>query len=104
MARKPLSDKTVAGNVMKRGTGGINLDVCRVGLHGEDTSRKLSHKQSWKQTSPAGSGTVDNSWKKGRWPANLALTYPENEYTLRDDVTPEQLHQLAEWMNENAER
>lgn len=30
MARKPLSEKTVAGNVLKHGTGGINIDGCRV--------------------------------------------------------------------------
>ncbi len=31
MARKPLSEKTVALNVLKWGTGGINIDDCRVG-------------------------------------------------------------------------
>jgi site-specific DNA-methyltransferase (adenine-specific) len=30
MARKPLSEKTVASNVLKYGTGGINIDECRV--------------------------------------------------------------------------
>jgi len=31
LARKPLSEKTVALNVIKWGTGGINIDGCRVG-------------------------------------------------------------------------
>jgi DNA modification methylase len=31
LARKPLSEKTVAANVLKWGTGGINVDGCRVG-------------------------------------------------------------------------
>jgi len=31
VARKPLSEKTVAENVLKWGTGGINIDGCRVG-------------------------------------------------------------------------
>ena len=31
LARKPLSEKTVAANVLKWGTGGINIDACRVG-------------------------------------------------------------------------
>ena len=31
MCRKPLSEKTVAENVLKWGTGGINIDGCRVG-------------------------------------------------------------------------
>ena len=38
MARKPLSEKTVALNVMKWGTGGINIDGCRVGSQGGNRS------------------------------------------------------------------
>ena len=36
VGRKPLSEKTVAANVLKWGTGAINIDGCRV--HGEDVS------------------------------------------------------------------
>ena len=40
VARKPLSEKTVADNVLKWGTGGINIDGCRVeytnGSHPKD--------------------------------------------------------------------
>ena len=32
MARKPLSEKTIAENVLKWGVGGINIDGCRVGM------------------------------------------------------------------------
>ena len=39
VARKPLSEKTVAENVLKWGTGGINIDACRVELNG---SKKMS--------------------------------------------------------------
>ncbi len=35
MARKPLSEKTVAENVLKYGTGGINIDDSRVEYQGE---------------------------------------------------------------------
>jgi hypothetical protein len=35
MARKPLSEKSVAENVLKWGTGGINIDESRVALAGE---------------------------------------------------------------------
>ena len=31
LCRKPLSEKTIAANVLKWGTGGINIDGCRVG-------------------------------------------------------------------------
>ena len=30
LARKPLSEKTVAANVLKHGTGALNIDACRV--------------------------------------------------------------------------
>ena len=36
MARKPLSEKTVAENVLKYGTGGINIDENRVGFDAEN--------------------------------------------------------------------
>ena len=35
MARKPLSEKSIADNVLKHGTGGINIDGCRISLEGE---------------------------------------------------------------------
>ncbi len=38
VARKPLSEKTVAENVLTHGTGGINIDQCRVGLQGSALS------------------------------------------------------------------
>ena len=37
LCRKPLSEKTIAANVLKWGTGGINIDACRVGT--ESTGR-----------------------------------------------------------------
>ena len=35
LCRKPLSEKTIAANVLKWGTGGINVDGCRVALEGD---------------------------------------------------------------------
>ena len=37
LARKPLSERTVAANVLRWGTGAINVDGCRIGI-GEDPS------------------------------------------------------------------
>lgn len=31
LARKPISEKTIAENVLKWGTGGLNIDACRIG-------------------------------------------------------------------------
>ena len=39
MFRKPLAEKTVADNVMKYGTGGINIDDCRINFSDNDDKR-----------------------------------------------------------------
>lgn len=36
MARKPITEKNIAENVLKYGTGGINIDGCRVGVSEHD--------------------------------------------------------------------
>ncbi len=38
----------------------------------------------------------------GRYPANVILSYPEDEYILREDVTPEQKKELYRWLSENS--
>lgn len=80
LARKPLSG-TVAQNVLQYGTGGINIDGCRVG--DENTLRPNSN---------AGSIFVvkDNERKStgsssGRWPANILL----------DEVSAEMMDQQS---------
>jgi hypothetical protein len=100
MARKPLIG-TIAENVLRYGTGAINVDACRIPLNGDYKSKANGR--------PSQTGLSDNYDPKlanqpdtvGRWPANIVLTYPEDEYMLRDDVTPDQLHKLADWMSKN---
>lgn len=69
LARKPLSEKTIAANVLQHGTGGLNIDGCRVGddvtvtvrngnsgahgIYGKDT-------RVFRRENPP-----------GRWPANF---------------------------------
>ena len=66
MARKPLAEKTVALNVLKYGTGGINIDESRV-----ETEDKMSYSSSEKQgVTKFGTGTTEQS-PLGRFPANL---------------------------------
>lgn len=74
VARKPLSEKTVADNVLKWGTGGINIDECRI-----PTKEKLSsdrHIQA-NRTYPSGykdaNRTEYNQNENGRFPANIIL-------------------------------
>src|ERR1035437_4370727 len=83
MARKPLRG-TVAANVLEYGTGGINIDRCRIGVTPEDSramerantlgSGRLHASTGTSYGRPTPSGPLDTT--KGRWPANLILTDP----------------------------
>lgn len=107
VARKPLTG-TVAENVLRYGTGALNIDGCRVGDEvrvAAFTSLAPCHGNALGAagTADARRGTQgDPKTYVGRWPANLILSVPEDQYALRDDVTPDQLRQLAEWMDANA--
>src|SRR6185312_2012296 len=46
LARKPLSEKTVAANVLRWGTGAINVDGCRVEAQVGDEPLKWEHGRS----------------------------------------------------------
>ncbi|NBX74867.1 MAG: site-specific DNA-methyltransferase [Alphaproteobacteria bacterium] len=83
LARKPLEKGlSIAENVLKWGTGGINIDACRVGVENR-TYKGMSLEK------PSGAGTFrDDNWQpkeievnvSGRFPANLILTHhPECE-------------------------
>jgi site-specific DNA-methyltransferase (adenine-specific) len=103
LARKPLIG-TVAENVLQHGTGGLNIDGCRVETDWSDRS------ESWKAsgfgakptTSMFGSGGTGIDTSKGRWPANVITSYSEDEYGLRSSVTPEQKKELFKWLYGNA--
>ena len=106
LARKPVIG-TVAANVLEHGTGALNIDGCRV-AHVSEADRAGATPQGRviRNNFAPGAFVVGTETNRpdtslGRWPANLILSYPEDEFILRDDVTPEQLHKLAEWMNAN---
>jgi site-specific DNA-methyltransferase (adenine-specific) len=107
LARKPLIG-TVAANVQQFGTGAINVDGCRVeglkdipasprkGANGGDAGGIYGRYES---------PPVDTAgWNPhaGRWPANLVLSVPEDEYQLKRFVTPAQKRELHRWLSENA--
>lgn len=73
LARKPLGEKTLAANVLKHGTGAINVDGCRVG--NENMSAQFDREWN-KQGSQFGFGNGLRASKgkevpDGRFPANL---------------------------------
>ena len=83
--RKPLSG-TVADNVLKHGTGAINVDGCRVGT--ESTRRAVAEGKGWtidtsRHVTTAG---VYGSYS-GRWPANLIHDGSEEVVQLFGDAT-----------------
>jgi len=82
MARKPLSEKSIAENVLKHGTGGINIDGSRIEF--EDTQNpatnpkyrleagyKLGEKGKASNGSVSFSSSNNETNVSGRFPANI---------------------------------
>jgi DNA modification methylase len=70
LARKPISESTVAANVLKHGTGAINVDVCR--LRSRSSGVVVSENRAM---SGANYGRVDAGTAIGRWPPNVILSH-----------------------------
>jgi DNA modification methylase len=78
LVRKPISEKTVAANVLKHGTGGLNIDGSRIegivpktvsggkkmngGKFGDSVNEREPYRVEWENT-------------KGRFPANLVFSH-----------------------------
>jgi len=82
--RKPLSEGTVASNVLKHGCGGLNIDASRIGTeqvftHSRGLNRAFPKRPG--ETSVEESGRkarqdiLDHSPRTGRWPANVILQH-----------------------------
>lgn len=89
VARKPLSEKTVAENVLKWGTGGINLDDCRI-EHNEPikTTNRKQRSATW-NTDTCGFDSTKNTTASasplGRFPANVI--FDEEAGKMLDEKT-----------------
>jgi site-specific DNA-methyltransferase (adenine-specific) len=84
LVRKPLSEPTIARNVLRWGTGGINVDACRFGCGdrawvGPDDNDDTRRNARGGENGLSGTSTfkirtrraVDMPIPEGRWPANL---------------------------------
>ena len=83
LARKPLSEKTVAKNILKWGTGAINVERCRLPYGDDSWFGPSNDPYSYPNGCKGGSGTVlglsDGAWRhepmhasaEGRFPANV---------------------------------
>jgi site-specific DNA-methyltransferase (adenine-specific) len=93
MGRKPISEKTVADNVLEWGTGGINIDGCRIEFSKNDGL--IEHQQKYGVDSGYGKNTntkfgqIKNSVitgnPEGRFPANII--FDEEAGKLLDEQT-----------------
>lgn len=96
VARKPMIG-TVAENVLKYGTGALNIDGCRVEYSGDDDERECKTKN---QHGDFGSGPMknkvfgeysrdrDNYNPPGRWPANLIHDGSQEVMALFPETRP----------------
>lgn len=81
LARKPISEKTIAENVLKWGTGGLNIDACRITTNPDvdDMLRKTIRGKRIMETWADGSGFKNENnqltgvREDGRFPANIIL-------------------------------
>jgi hypothetical protein len=77
--RKPIAESTVAKQVLKTGTGAINIDACRIGVGHDRTpggptagpgTNFSDDAYQWQSGLPRATG--------GRWPANVLLVHSEH--------------------------
>jgi hypothetical protein len=74
LARKPLSEKSVAANVLKWGTGAINIDGCRIEGEVPSVPQPALRPNGVDRGHALGAGvgrSGEMSQASGRWPANL---------------------------------
>jgi site-specific DNA-methyltransferase (adenine-specific) len=75
LARKPISEKNIAANVLKWGTGALNIDATRIGTDGGTKAGERARKENgnvarWEEGNKGARNTIDTI-DAGRWPANL---------------------------------
>jgi len=79
VGRKPLSEKNVSLNVLKWGTGGINIDGSRVGNEERtDTITENGFGSNFMDDGWVPSGKSYEKTVTGRFPANLIFTHGED--------------------------
>lgn len=83
MARKPLSEKSIAENVLKHGTGGINIDDCRIPfdmtdtnpatnpLYRQENEYKMPEKGQESNGAVSFTSSKNEISQEGRFPANI---------------------------------
>jgi site-specific DNA-methyltransferase (adenine-specific) len=86
IARKPLIG-TYAENVLAHGTGGINVDGCRVPLAGDTYQINRFTDGAKPFGGGAGHEYTSEATQQGRWPANTVITPDEEVLAAMPDPT-----------------
>jgi site-specific DNA-methyltransferase (adenine-specific) len=80
VARKPLSEKNVALNVLKHGTGGINIDASRIGRQEGDVSSAGNRTATFGTQDTLSGGDGSGGWEQnngGRFPSNVLFQHAD---------------------------
>ena len=102
---KPFVIQDFAANALKWGVAGLWIDGGRIEMEKEDFEAYKAKMDSFSGTVGnriyGGNSLLPSSTKrknkvetKGRWPANLILSYSEDEYELRHNITKKQKAEL----------
>ncbi len=107
VARKPLAEKTVAENVLKYGTGGINIDECRIGylnekykkdaisIRPETSNSKGFQTYSENEQSDNFSRGIERNNLTGRFPANVIHDGSDEVLELFPDTNPSKTNLIS---------
>jgi DNA modification methylase len=106
MARKPLSEKSIAENVLKHGTGGINIDDCRIEI-GDEKIPRLNVPYEHKANNNFGGGndgrlgttTMSQDGVEGRFPANIM--FDEEAGKILDEQSGVSKSSKHKWNGDN---
>ena len=93
LARKPI-EGTVAANVLKWGTGGLNIDGCRVGTE-ENCGRPqgtMPHPMDWGNRSQKNGIFTTKGNSQGRFPANVIHSGEDEVVGLFPDTKSGAMH------------
>lgn len=74
LAQKPISEDSIAANVLRWGVGGLNIDACRIPVEDDAYARNCSGRRGHddnRNRSLAFTMTAGTGSDLGRWPANL---------------------------------
>lgn len=81
LVQKPISESSIARNILKHGVGGINVEACRIELQDKESFSKHWDRDSISNMSGGNyrfskSGEMKQRWDAptGRYPANLILS------------------------------